>query len=167
MKLPHIKILFFTALVFLFVVAKVATARDSCGGFGGMTEFVCSTSHIQIVANPEIYEGKMVDFLSVVHRNSETEIYLYPFNESREVGVVADVIRLDESGLEALNKHNVKSGDWIRIVGRFKMKDNVEFQQYSGVVSEVFLLVPAGQYRHLLKREKERRQREAAISDKD
>ena len=153
MKLPHINSSFFIALVLLFVATKGATAGDNCGGFGGMAELVCSTSHIQIVANPKVHEGKMVDFLSVVHRNSEKEIYLYPFNESREVGVIADVIRLDESGLDALNKHGVKSGDWIRVVGRFKTNDNVEFQQYSGVVSEVFLLVPVGQYRHLFKGE--------------
>lgn len=167
MKSPHAKGMLFATFLLFFLAVNAVVARDNCAGFGGMSEFVCRTSHIQIVANPELHEGKMVDFRSVVHRNGETEIYLYPFNEAREVGVVEDVIRLDESGLEALNKHGIKSGDWIRVVGRFKMKDNVEFQQYIGVVGEVFLLVPTGQYRHLFKREEESNRPEAEKSAKE
>lgn len=143
------------ALLLFFIATGSASAHDRCGGFGGLSEWVCSTSHIQILSNREKYDGKMVDFRSVVHRTSETEIHLFPFNESRELGVIEDMIRLDESAIEALNKHKIKSGDWIRVVGRFKSKDSVEFQQYFGVVADVFLVVPIGLHRHLFQREQE------------
>lgn len=152
------RILTFVFLMLFVTIGRAADKPGNCHGFGGMSEFVCTTSHIQIITNPKIYEGKMVDFQSVVHRNSKTEAYLYPSNEYRKVGVVADAIRLDESAHVFLDKYGVDDGGWIRVVGRFRQKDDVEFQRYLGVVSDVFLLVPVGQYKHLFDQAEENEQ---------
>ncbi len=85
-----------------------------------------------------------MDFISVISLNVDEEtIFLYPFTESREINNISEVVRLDSSAQKYIAERRIKSGDWVRVVGRFHKRDpEGEWQLHLGVVADLVLVSP-------------------------
>lgn len=132
------------AVIVLLMLCAPANAKEACTPFGGLSEAVCGISHLKLISNLDEYDGKMVDLFSVISLNVDEEtIFLYPFTESREVNNVHEAVRLDSSAKTFIAERGVKSGDWVRVVGRFHKRDpEGEWQIHLGVITDVVLVSP-------------------------
>jgi len=132
------------AVIVSLTLCSPAKAKEICLPFGGLSEPVCGISYVKLISSPDDYDGKFVDFISVISLNVDEEtIFLYPFTESREINNISEVVRLDSSAQKYIAERRIKSGDWVRVVGRFHKRDpEGEWQLHLGVVADLVLVSP-------------------------
>ncbi len=82
-------------------------------------EVICLTSHLQLLAHPERYEGKYVSFVSALHVEKDNSVILFPSRESMAWRICEDSIAVIGAVDDKLKGVGVTSGDAVRIVGRF------------------------------------------------
>ena len=68
------------AVIVSLTLCSPAKAKEICLPFGGLSEPVCGISYVKLISSPDDYDGKFVDFLSVISLNVDEEtIFLYPY----------------------------------------------------------------------------------------
>jgi hypothetical protein len=112
-----------------------------CGFMAGATGCVYDVSIIQLLARPEVYNGKQVRLKGYIHLEFEGNgIYLHREDQQRS---------LYSNGLWVGFKHDAKiprecQDRYVLVVGTFAAADRGHMSLWGGSVNDIFRCVPWG-----------------------